>query len=198
MTGRYAKGRVRREDIIKAAADAYAQAGYHQASLRDIARRAGISHAGLLYYFPTKEALLLAVLQRRDEVDAKREGLREPPGTEVVERLLSLAAHNSEHPGIVDLYARLAAEAISPDHPAHEYFVTHYRRARELAAESFDALDRAGRLRDGVHPAQAAAAFIGLMDGLQVQWLADPSAVDMVATLRFFVTSLLRDPGASR
>lgn len=183
---------MRRQDIIKAATEAYARAGYHQASLRDIARRAGISHAGLLYYFPTKESLLLAVLERRDEVDSARERLREPPGTAVVERLLSLAAHNSAHRGIVDLYARLAAEAISPDHPAHDYFVTHYQRARELAAESFDALKQAGRLRDEVDPAQAAVGFVALMDGLQVQWLSDPAAVDMVGTLRLYLDSLLR------
>lgn len=80
MTGGYLKGRIRREDIISAAVALYAEAGYYGSSLREIAKRAGITHAGLLYYFPTKEALLAAVLERRDAEDAEREDLAIPPG----------------------------------------------------------------------------------------------------------------------
>ncbi|GAA4904386.1 TetR family transcriptional regulator [Stackebrandtia albiflava] len=189
----YAKGRVRREDIIAAAAAAYGESGYRQASLRDIARRVGISHSGLLYHFPTKEALLTAVLERRDAVDAARERLHGPPGAAVLRSMVSLAAHNTDHPAIVELYSRLAAEAVSPDHPAHGYFARHYRRARDLVRASFTAMAEAGELRDGVDPDRAATVFIALMDGLQVQWLTSPDEVDMTATLRTHLATLLRD-----
>src|SRR5687767_5061248 len=119
----YSKGRIRREDIIAAARAVYAEAGYHGSSLREIAKRAGITHAGLLYYFPTKEALLAAVLERRDAEDAERERLQATPGVDVLRHFLALAEHNVRHPGIVDLYSRLAAEAVAADHPAHDYFV---------------------------------------------------------------------------
>ena len=117
MTGGYLKGRIRREDIITAAAAAYGELGYHGSSLREIAKRVGISHAGLLYYFPTKEALLAAVLERRDAEDAEREQLTVPPGLEVLRHFVALAEHNVRHPGIVDLYSRLAAEAVSAGPP---------------------------------------------------------------------------------
>ena len=192
--GGYPKGRIRREDILTAAVAVYGEAGYHGSSLREVAKRAGITHAGLLYYFPTKEALLAAVLERRDAEDSEREQLHAPPGREVLAHFIALAEHNVTHPGIVDLYSRLAAEAVAADHPAHDYFVRHYRLARESTFESFRVLAEQGGLRDGVDPAAAALTFVALMDGLQVQWLTVPDEVDLVGTLRHFLDSVLVKP----
>lgn len=189
--GGYLKGRIRREDILTAAVAVYGEAGYHGSSLREVAKRAGITHAGLLYYFPTKEALLAAVLERRDAQDAEREHLGGPPGLEVLRNFITLAEHNVAHPGIVDLYSRLAAEAVAADHPAHAYFVRHYRLARTAALDSFRVLAKHGGLRDGVDPEVAAVTFIALMDGLQVQWLTTPEEVDLVDTLRRYLDSVL-------
>ncbi|MGH3535302.1 MAG: TetR/AcrR family transcriptional regulator [Pseudonocardiaceae bacterium] len=190
----YAKGRRRREEIVTAAAGVYADAGYDGASLREIAKRAGISHAGLIYYFPNREALLAAVLERRDLQDAERGNPDEPAGLGALRRLVDLAAHNERHPGIVELFARLAAEAIAEGHPAHEYFTRHYRIARGYAQSSFAALAGAGQLRADVDPRTAAVAFIALMDGLQVQWLTNPDEVDLVAPLTFFLQHLIVVP----
>jgi AcrR family transcriptional regulator len=194
VTGSYLKGRIRREDILAAAVTVYAEAGYHGSSLREIAKRAGITHAGLLYYFPTKEALLAAVLERRDARDAEREQLAIPPGLDFLRHLVALAEHNVRHPGIVDLYSRLAAEATAADHPAHAYFERHYRQARDHAVASFRVLAEHGRLRDGVDPQYAALTFVALMDGLQVQWLTTPAGVDLVGALRFYLGTLLSVP----
>lgn len=191
MAEGYLKGRIRREDILAAASAAYGQSGYHAASLRDIAKRVGISHAGLLYHFPTKEALLAAVLQRRDAQDAQREQLMGSPGVGVLRSFLALAAHNTRHRAIVDVYGRLAAEAVAGEHPAHEYFVKHYRDARALITEAFQVMAAKEQLRAGVDPRQAAVGFIALMDGLQVQWLTSPADIDMAETLRFYLKSLV-------
>ncbi len=191
MTGGYLKGRIRREDILAAAVAEYGEAGYHGSSLRAIAKRAGITHAGLLYYFPTKEALLAAVLERRDTDDTEREHLAVPPGREWLNHLVALSEHNSRHPGIVDLYTRLAAEAVAADHPAHAYFHRHYRIARDHAVESFRVLAGQGELRPGVDPAHAGLGLVALMDGLQVQWLTAPDEVDLVGALRGYLAALL-------
>ncbi|GAB3357646.1 TetR/AcrR family transcriptional regulator [Amycolatopsis echigonensis] len=194
MSEGYLKGRIRRDDIVSAAAAVYGEAGYHGSSLREIAKRAGITHAGLLYHFPTKEALLAAVLERRDAEDAVREQLNIPPGLDVLRHFLALAEHNVRHRGIVDLYSRLAAEAISEDHPAHAYFARHYREARDSIAQSFRALAETGELRPGVDPDLAALTFIALMDGLQVQWLTTPTHVDVIGSLRLSLETLLTVP----
>ena len=194
MTSGYRKGRMRREDIITAATAAYGESGYLGASLRDIAKRAGISHAGLLYYFPATEQLLAAVLERRDAEDARREHLTGPAGIAVLRGFVALVRHNRRHHGIVDLYGRLAAEAISPGHPAHDYFVRHYRDARALLRDAFRVLAAEGALRPGVDPDAAAVTMVALMDGLQVQWLTCPDDVDMPAALLSYLSGVLADP----
>lgn len=192
MSEGYLKGRLRREDILAAAVEVYAEAGYRGSSLREIARRVGMTHAGLLYYFPNKEALLAAVLERRDAEDGER--LSGAPGLDSLRKLVALAAYNVRHPGIVDLYSRLAAEAVAADHPAHDYFEQHYRMARRFAAAAFRVLAERGELREGVEPDVAALNFVALMDGLQVQWLSDPDQVDLVGALRAYLRDLLTVP----
>ena len=53
---------VRREQIIKAAYAVAATKGLDALTVRDIARRAGISHGLVLFHFETKEQLVLALL----------------------------------------------------------------------------------------------------------------------------------------
>jgi AcrR family transcriptional regulator len=48
--------------ILREASRVFADKGYHQATVRDIARATGVSLAGLYYYFKSKEDLLFLVL----------------------------------------------------------------------------------------------------------------------------------------
>ena len=47
--------------ILKAAAGIFAEKGYHQASIRDLASETGVSLSGLYYYFDSKEELLYLI-----------------------------------------------------------------------------------------------------------------------------------------
>lgn len=57
-------GRLRREAILDAGLEVFSGLGLHGASLERIAERAGLSKTNLLYYFPSKEELYVAVLRR--------------------------------------------------------------------------------------------------------------------------------------
>ena len=54
----------RYHDILRAACDVFARRGFHQASIREIARAAGLSLAGLYHYVGGKDELLFLVLDR--------------------------------------------------------------------------------------------------------------------------------------
>src|SRR5438876_10873953 len=86
------KGRTRRrsEEIINAAADVFAERGYHGATTQDIADVLGIRQASLYYYFSSKEAALEVVCIRGVEgfVETGR-AISEGPGT-AAERLAGL------------------------------------------------------------------------------------------------------------
>ena len=60
----------RRAEIVRAALEVIAERGYRGASLAAVAERVGLTQQGLLHHFPTKEALLVAVLKERDQWDA--------------------------------------------------------------------------------------------------------------------------------
>lgn len=60
-------GATRRHALIEEAIRAFGREGYHGASLDSIATAVGIRKQTLLYYFPTKDALLEACLQAAGE-----------------------------------------------------------------------------------------------------------------------------------
>jgi AcrR family transcriptional regulator len=62
-------------DIVRAAAEVFGRHGYHQASIREIARAAGLSLAGLYHYVGGKEELLFLALDRA--LGTLREGLEQ-------------------------------------------------------------------------------------------------------------------------
>jgi AcrR family transcriptional regulator len=190
----YAKGRAKRREIIDQAMAMFGEAGYRGASLREIAARCGISHPGLLHHFPTKESLLLAVLDHRDEVDIEWLETDSADGVTTLRHLVELTALNTTRRGIVELYAVLSAEATSADHPAHAYFRQRYRRAVDTAVSAYARARGTGALRDGIDPEAAGRQLIALMDGLQVQWLLDDGATDMAGVLRAHVQDHLTVP----
>lgn len=189
----YAKGHAKRREILDQAMALFGETGYRGASLREIAARCGLSHPGLLHHFPTKESLLLAVLEHRDQVDGAR--LSGGSGLTVLHAMVDLASLNATRPGIVELFVMLSAEATAPAHPAHEYFVQRYRRTVRTVETAYQQVHADGALRPGIVPAAAARQFVALMDGLQIQWLLSDRKIDMTAILRAHLESQLR--GAS-
>ena len=175
------RGAATREHILTTATAMFGESGYRGASVRDIAARCGLTHPGLLYHFPTKAALLEAVLARRDESDGMP-GESNRRGLEALEWLVELARRNARSRGIIELFATLSAEATAPTHPAHAYFVARYERVVKDIAGHFAQMREDGQLRDGIDPDDAGRQWVALMDGLQIQWLLDEST-DMAGVL---------------
>ncbi|MFD4511120.1 TetR/AcrR family transcriptional regulator [Streptomyces sp. NPDC058457] len=193
--GPYAKTPARRAEIVRAARDSFAERGYANASLRDIAERAGITHAGLLHHFRNKEELLAEVLSDRDSEEWQR-GLAEVDSLDRLGPYLGeLMRHHQEAPELMRLWIELAAAASRPDHPAHTYFVERYERSRAQFADGFPDETTRGKLRDGVSPQSAAALFQAVLNGLQLQWVLDQD-LDIVGPVTDFVRLLFEPDDA--
>lgn len=52
-----------RENVMAAAVQLFAEYGYHAASMRDIARMAGIQAASIYYHYASKQALLVEIME---------------------------------------------------------------------------------------------------------------------------------------
>jgi len=189
--GEYAKTRERRQEILDAAVEVFSSAGFHKGSLRDVADRVGLSQAGLLHHFPSKERLLEAVLTRRDDEARARLGDPLPAGVDVLRGMVDLAEYNASTPELVEMHVILSAEGTSADHPIHDYFVARYALVFDQVRVAFEEADARCQLKPGVNCASAARTLIALMDGLQVQWLLHRDEVDMAGDLARYVQSLL-------
>ena len=186
------RGERSKETILEAALPLFARQGYRGASLASIASAAGLTQPGLLHHFPSKEELLLGLLDWRDRDDGKRlSGLRDGDGLGYLERLEDLVAHNATAPELVALFTTLVGEGTSPEHPAHDYFVERYRRIRARALRTLREGQQAGEIREDVDLETIVPLLFAVMDGLQIQWLLDPD-IDMVASFDAFA-NLVRD-----
>jgi AcrR family transcriptional regulator len=166
----------RQQGILDAALDCFIENGFEGTSLRQIAVRAHMTHAGLLHHFKSKEALVAALLQRRDEQD---ENVVKQVATETTEHnarapaLFELLAHHRESPGEMRFWGELCAAASRPGHPSRNYYAARYDSIRTLMQNVFRRRAEAGSLREGAHPELIAMLLPAVLDGLQSQWLLD-------------------------
>jgi AcrR family transcriptional regulator len=186
------RGERSKETILEAALPLFAQQGYRGASLASIAAAAGLTQPGLLHHFPSKEELLLGLLDWRDHNDGKRlSTLPDTAGLGYLERLEDLVAHNATAPELVRLFTTLVGEGTSPQHPAHDYFVERYQRIRARALRTLREGQLSGEIREDVDLEVVVPVLFAVMDGLQIQWLLDPE-IDMVASFDAFAR-MVRD-----
>jgi AcrR family transcriptional regulator len=186
------RGAESRDTILAAASRLFARHGYRGTSLASIAEAAGLSQPGLLHHFPSKKALLLAVLAGRDSEDGRLSSPKlHGESIGIIDGLSTLVAHNESSPDQVRMFSMLLGEAIAPDHPAHEYFVDRYTRIRARFVRHLSAAQAQGKLDATADVGALANVLIAVLDGLQFQWLLDDS-VDMKAGYAL-LASLIQD-----
>ncbi len=210
--GPYAKTALRRAGIVDAALALVIEKGHRDVTTTEIAERAGVTESTLLYHFPTKDHLLVAVLAESEERDrqreaalaasgnlhsetelaaseqSEREGRARPSDQEWNAEVIGRQAElNVAHAETLRLFVRMAAEATEPSHPAHDWFLAHHRAAYAEFADALRRMQDAGQAHPDVDPERFARQMVAVWDGLQSQWLIDPSfdlADEVVAAFR--------------
>ena len=183
----------RREDILAAATEIFSAEGYRGASMSSVARACGISQTGLVHYFPTKDDLLQAVLDRRDELDIAAVDVKdggERRGWAVLESMTELMRHNQGQPGIVRLFTTMAGEAVEPNHPANAWLRRHHGVTAEKMREALAEAAEDGRLAEDAPVDSIVRCLTAAMDGLQIQWLSNPGYSDMASDFQVALDAL--------
>lgn len=194
------RSRIRRQKILDTASDSFGAKGFHATSLADIAGQVGITPAGILHHFGTKDVLLTELLRQRDSDDIAEalRGDQPPRGIAFLAHLIDTAYRNQARRGTTQLYAVLSAESVTDDHPAQDWFRDRYAGLRSMIAEAIEQARQDGDLPAGVDPAHAARGIIAVMDGLQVQWLLAPDQVDLGADTRRGIEAIVGAPIVGR
>jgi AcrR family transcriptional regulator len=162
----------RRAEIIQTATELIGTEGYRALSLREVARRCGMSAPGLMHYFADMPSLLTAVLAHRDEVDlAAIIETQAESGT--LDDVVAAAFDYYRRAGEATLrFDALEAEAVDPTHPAHAYYLERDERSfaqmRPVIEREFD------------DPDQAFAVLRVVFDGIRFRRLRDPDNVDLM------------------
>jgi AcrR family transcriptional regulator len=186
------RARKRRGEIMQAAHEVFTAKGYRNGSLGEIADRVGITHQGILHYFGSKEQLLVEVLRDRDTSGRQQfEHAERPQGVDFLQHVLRTVAKNTERTGIVQAYTVLSAESVTEEHPAQDWFRDRFDGLREDLTEALRIACGPGEPVSDEQLAMGASALIAVMDGLQVQWLLQPTAIDMPAVVRMTLNALL-------
>lgn len=182
----------KREQILKAAVEIFGNKGSTNGTLADVAEQVGITHAGVLHHFGSKQKLLLEVLAYRDQADVAELAEKHiPGGPELFLHLVRTAFANEERPGIVQAYTVLSAESVTDDHPARDYFEERYTTLRREVTAAFHELCAQEGVRDPDTIAAASAAILAVMDGLQLQWLLHPGTVELGETSEFAIQAIV-------
>ena len=159
----------RREAILDAASALFAERGYHGASLRDISRRVGISHPGMLHHFSSKDVLLGAVI---DRLEAHAQGLLdsiESLSSSPTMLIAALGGPWDPRKHSMALLATLSAEVVNPEHPGR-YRIARLRLVHEHVLEKvFSGLGDGGHLVEGASPRFLARSLFSLLLSLTVR-----------------------------
>ncbi|MCC2030931.1 TetR/AcrR family transcriptional regulator [Microbacterium allomyrinae] len=182
----------RRRDILDAAVDIFGSKGFAGGTLQEIADQVGMTHAGILHHFGSKHDLLIEVLNHRDETDvADLEEQHIPDGMPLFHHLVRTAFINAHRAGIVQAYVVLSAESVTDDHPGREFFQKRYNTLRGEVAHAFAVVCAERGITAPATVSLASASILAVMDGLQVQWLLDPDAVDLGRASEFAIEAIV-------
>lgn len=169
---------VRRKQILDATFRCLANKGYARMTVRDIAREAGISVGTLYLYFEDKHAMVRALREQSQQLEAERvrPQLAAAGPVERLEALLECLLRDLDAPGSDEMLRvdiQLWAESL------------HQPALKDLIQEVFDdkigqfaELVRAaqvdGNLAEEVDPEALARIFLALVAGLELQRALQP------------------------
>ena len=165
---------LRREQMLRAAAEIIGERGFSETRIADVARRVGASPALVIYYFSTKDKLLTEALRFSEDAFYARRRPRSSRGStarqrlELLVRLTCIPQGDDEIPGCVGAVVRPVGAGVPAPrgrqgpHRARPALARHHRRRR--ARRSGSRRDRPTSM-----PTTFAITFAVLLDGLSIQ-----------------------------
>ena len=183
-----AKGEDRKQRILAAAQGLLTRNGWRNTTLAQIAKEAGVSAAGLLHHFESKEQLLHAVVDARDLDDdrhADRSG-------DLLEQIARTGDRVERAPELVGTYSVLLAENLMPDAPLHDRLLARQRAAIQIVTDLIRRGQQSGKYRNDFDAAHKAVQIISIVNGMEISWLLDPT-VPLQEALRDYARSLARE-----
>ncbi|MEU4926552.1 ScbR family autoregulator-binding transcription factor [Streptomyces yokosukanensis] len=155
-----------RAQVLRAAAEEFAEKGFKSTSIQDVAKRVGMTKGAVYFHFPNKEILAIAVVEAHySRWPELLEGILAEghPPLDTVVRVLDGAAQAFATDIVVQAGARLQLERSLIDAELPQPYVGW----TQLLAHLLTSAREAGELREGVDPEAAARALVSGFFGVQ-------------------------------
>jgi TetR/AcrR family transcriptional regulator, fatty acid metabolism regulator protein len=162
----------KRDAILRAAIDTFAERGYFNAQVADVARAAGVAAGTVYLYFKSKDDLLISIFERsmRDGLSRGREAvadLEDPP-----ERLRRLArGHLARLGSDRNLAIVFQVELRQSTKFMERFSSTLLRDYLGLIREAIADGQRQGLFRSDIKPTSAAKMLFGALDEMATNWI---------------------------
>lgn len=166
----------KRERILRGAISAFAQKGFYQARVSDIAKAAGVADGTIYLYFENKDAILIHIFEDRMEkllevIDRITSSDRTPAEQirKIIEVQLGLLEEERDLAEVVTVNMRQSTDLMK------QYAAPLFNTYLERLAKVVEAGQADGSFREDVSPLIAARTMWGAGDGIALTWaLGDP------------------------
>ncbi len=196
------KNPAKKSSILRAAEKVFARNGFHEATVADIAKEAGVSEATIYDYFPSKEELLFSIPAEKtsEHLEGNREILQYVRGAAdklrvLISRHIMLYALNPDYANVV-LILKSNRKFLKTD---------AYKIVQEAARITLEVLDegiKSGEFRRDLQPHLVRAMIWGTIEHLVVRKSVMGKPVDLLSladeiTLTIFQGILSREKDPS-
>jgi AcrR family transcriptional regulator len=187
------RAEARKSKILRAAQKVFAQKGFYEATISDVAKEAGISDATIYEYFSSKEDLLFSI-----PGETARDALR---------NMKYILAHIMDTPNKVHaiIYSYLNFYKENPDYAAIAMLILkqnkkfldteYYSDVRELARLVFEVIKQGiqnGELRGDIDPFIVRSMILGAIEHLIIRWLLLGKPEDPVSYSKPIADTILK------
>lgn len=189
--------KIKREQLVAAAAQVFAARGYRNATVDEIAQLAGMAKGTVYLYVKDKESLFYAVFEWLTAQTLARSTAVDRSAMPAPERLQAMAEDIAQFVGEHREWFPLTLEvwAAGDSTDSRERFATALREMYAQYRASIADVVRTGQarseLRSGLDANALGAVLTGALDGLLLQCWFDP-ALDPLPLIRGFFEPLLR------
>ena len=158
--------------IIEAATKVFAEKGFFQSKVADIAREAGVADGTIYIYFKNKEDILISLFEEQmrlvlENMEAKLSAVEDPAEKLKIFALthLKIAEDNRSMAEIMQVEFRQASKFIN------EYKNEQFARYIDIIAQIIREGQKKGVFRDDIVPGIAKMAFFGALDEMSRFWV---------------------------